>query len=95
MAGSLVGVDPGVMDNIDLDYTLDKYSSLMNNDPKIIRSPAQLAAIRQERQQAQEQQQHQMQVDNAQKLAGGAKTLSETNLGDQNALEALTKTTNR
>lgn len=95
MAGGLVGVDPGVMDNIDVDFTLDKYSSLLNNDPRIIRSPAQLAQIRKERQDAQAQQQHQMQVDNAQKLAGGAKTLSETNLGDQNALEALTRTTNR
>src|SRR6185312_9818797 len=31
LAGGLVGVDPSVMDNIDVDYSLDKFSSLLNN----------------------------------------------------------------
>ena len=87
IAGNLAGVDPAVMDNIDIDYALDKYSDLMNNDPRIIRSPAQLAAIRQARQQQQAQQQ---QAEMAEKLAAGAKTLSETNVGGgQNALERM------
>ena len=87
LAGSLAGVDPAVMDNIDIDYTLDKFSSLMNNDPKMIRSPEQLAMIRQQRAQQQAQA---AQVEQAEKLAAGAKTLSETNVGGgQNALEQM------
>src|SRR6516225_2651446 len=50
VAGSLVGIDPAVMDNIDIDFTLDKYSELLNNDPRLIRTPAQLAQIRAQRQ---------------------------------------------
>jgi hypothetical protein len=88
IAGGLAGVDPAVMDNIDIDYALDKYSSLVNNDPKIIRSPAQLQQIRLKRQQDQEKQQ---QVDQAEKLAQGAKTLSETSVGGgRNALQSMT-----
>lgn len=88
LAGNLVGVDPAVMDNIDVDYTLDKFSTLMNNDPKMIRSPEQLAQIRQMRQQQQQQAQ---QAELAEKMAQGAKTLSETDVGGgQNALQAMT-----
>lgn len=88
IAGGLAGVDPAVMDNIDIDFALDKYSSLMNNDPRIIRSPEQLAMIRQMRQQ---QQQAQQQAEMAEKMAQGAKTLSETQVGGgQNALQAMT-----
>lgn len=88
VAGSLAGVDPAVMDNIDIDFALDKYSSLLQNDPRIIRSPEQLTAIRQQRQQQQEAQQK---AEMAEKLAAGAKTLSETNVGGgQNALQQMT-----
>ncbi len=88
IAGNLAGVDPAVMDNIDIDFTLDKYSSLMHNDPRMIRSPDQLAQIRQQRQQQQEQQQK---AEMAEKMAAGAKTLSETQVGQSNALDALTQ----
>src|SRR5262245_53260284 len=49
IAGGLVGVDPGVMDNIDIDFAIQKYSNLMNNDPRMIRSPEALRQIRQQR----------------------------------------------
>jgi hypothetical protein len=88
LAGNLAGVDPSVMDNIDIDYTIDKMSSLLNNDPKMIRSPEALTAIRQQRAQ---QQEAQVKAEQAEKLAAGAKTLSETNVGGgQNALQAMT-----
>ena len=91
IAGGLVAVDPAVMDNIDIDYALDKYSALMNNDPKIIRSPAELAQIRQQRQQDQAAQQQAQQADQAQKLAAAGQTLSQTDVGGgQNALQAMT-----
>lgn len=86
-AGNLAGVDPGVMDNINIDYGLDKYSSLLNNDPKLIRSPEELQQIRTQRQQSQEQAQ---QAEMAQKLAAGAKTLSQADVGaGQNALQTV------
>lgn len=88
IAGGLVGIDPAVMDNIDVDYALDKYSSLMNNDPKIIRSPQALVQIRQQRQQ--QQQQDQMAA-RAEQLAGAAKNLADTDVGGgQNALQRMT-----
>lgn len=88
VAGSLAGIDPAIVDNIDFDYGFDKLSSLLNNDPKLIRSPEQLAGIRQQRQQQQQQQQ---QAELAEKLAAGAKTLSEADVGGgQNALQRMT-----
>lgn len=88
MAGNLAGVDPAVMDNIDIDMAIDIYSDLLNNDPRIIRSPDALAMIRQQRAQAQQAQQ---QAEMAEKLAAGAKTLSETNIGGgANALQQMT-----
>jgi hypothetical protein len=90
LAGGLVGVDPSVMDNIDLDATLEIYSNLMNNNPKMIRSPDQLMQIRKQRQEQQQQQEQMAQAEKAEKLAGGAKTLSETDLGGgQNALQMM------
>jgi hypothetical protein len=87
LAGNIAGVDPAVMDNIDIDYALDKYSDLLNNDPKIIRSPAQLKAIREQRQQ---QQQAAAQAAQAEQLAKGAQTLSQADIGGgRNALQAV------
>lgn len=58
IAGQLAGIDPQIIDNIDFDMALDLYSNLLNNDPRMIRSPEALAAIRQQRaQQAAQQQQ--------------------------------------
>ncbi len=86
LAGNLAGVDPSIMDNIDTDFALDRYSQLKGNDPRMIRDPDAVAKIRADRQQ---QQQMAQQADNAQKLSAGAKTLSETQMGGQNALSAM------
>jgi hypothetical protein len=88
IVGGLVGVDPAAMDNIDVDFAIDKYSSLLNNDPKMIRSPEALSSIRNNRAQQQEQAQKAQQ---AQQLAEGAQTLSQTDVGGgKNALQAMT-----
>lgn len=88
LVGNLVAVDPGALDNIDVDFTIDKYAKLLNNDPRMIRSPEEVAMIRQQR--AQQQQQMQ-QAEIAEKLAQGAKNLSSADLGGgTNALQALT-----
>lgn len=87
MAGNLVGVVPDAMDNIDIDYSLDKFSSLLNNDPKMIRSPEELGKIRTQRQQ-QNQQAQQAQI--AQQLSQGAKNLAGIDVGGgQNAAQKL------
>lgn len=90
VVGALAGIDPAATDNVDIDYGLDKISFLLNNDPKLIRSPAQLAAIRSQRAQEQQQQRAAAQADAAQKLAGGAKTLAETPMTGGNLLTRLT-----
>ncbi|MDR3572274.1 MAG: portal protein [Anaerolineaceae bacterium] len=87
MGAQLAGIDPSSMDNIDIDYAIEKTSSLLNNDPKMIRSEDALAKIRQQRaQQAQQAQQ----ADIAQKLSQGAKNLSGADMGGgQNALQQV------
>jgi hypothetical protein len=90
MVGALAGIDPAAVDNVDIDYGLDKVSHLYNNDPKLIRSPAQLAAIRQQRAAQAQQAQQAAQADTAQKLAAGAKTLSEAQPGSGSLLTKLT-----
>jgi hypothetical protein len=87
ITGGLVGVDPSVMDNIDIDFAVDKYSSLLGNDPRMIRAPDALQGIRQQRAQQQAQAQ---QADIAQKLSQGAANLSKTDVGGgQNALQQM------
>jgi len=86
LAGNIVGVKPEAMDNIDIDYSLDKYSSLLNNDPKMIRSPEAVEAIRQQRAQAEAAAQ---QAQIAQQLSAGAKNLAGADLGGVNALQAM------
>lgn len=87
MAGNLASADPQAMDVVDFDYGLTKSSHLLNNDPKLIRSPEQLQQIRADRQ---KQQQAQQQAEMAEKLAAGAKTLSETDVGGgQNAMQMM------
>lgn len=90
LVGALAGIDPAAADNVDIDYGLDKVSYLYNNDPKLIRSPKELAAIRAQRAKAAQQQELAQQADTAQKLAGGAKTLSEANPGSGSLMTKLT-----
>lgn len=77
-AGTLEGIKPGTMDNVDTDFMIEKYSKLLNNDPKMIRSPAALAAIRQK---AAEQQEAMQKAQMAEQLSKSASNLSGLNLG--------------
>ena len=88
MVGQMGGIDPAAMDNVDIDYGFDKMSSLLNNDPKLIRSPEQLANIRNRREQQQAQQERAAQ---AEQLAKSAKVASDTPIGGgKSALQAMT-----
>lgn len=87
VAGNLLAAKPDVMDNIDTDYALDKYSALLNNDPKIIRSPDAVAQIRDERA---KQMAAQAQAEQVAALSQAGKNLSETDLGGGvNALQVM------
>lgn len=78
LAGNLLGAKPDIMDNIDTDYALDKMSKLLNNDPKMIRSPQALQAIREERAKQQEAAQQAQLVES---LSKAGKNLSDTQIG--------------
>lgn len=86
-AGNLAGVDPAVMDGLDVDFALDKMSSLLQNDPRLIRSADARADIRKRRA---EDTQRQAQMEAVDKLAAGAKNLAAADMGQRNALTALT-----
>jgi hypothetical protein len=73
LAGELEGIKPGSMMNIDVDYALDKFSALQNNDPKMIRSPDQLKVLRAKEEQ---QQQAAQQAQLAEQLSKSAGNLS-------------------
>jgi hypothetical protein len=88
MVGNLAGIDPQIADVVDFDFAIEDYSSLLNNDPRMIRTTDAIMKLRQDRAQ---QQQAAQQADQAQKLAMGAKTLSQADMGGgTNALQALT-----
>lgn len=70
LSGNLAGVDPAVLDNIDIDFALDEYADLLAVNPRLIRSPEQLAAIRQKRDQQQQQEKLLQMTDAATKGAG-------------------------
>ena len=86
LAGNLVGVVPEIMDNIDTDFAFDKYSSLLNNDPKMIRSPEALAEIRKQRASANAAQQ---QAALTNQVSQSAKNLAQADTSGNNALSAL------
>lgn len=80
LAGGIVAVVPAIMDNIDTDYALDKYSELLNNDPKMIRSVEATQAIRDNRAQ---QEQAAQQAALAEQLSKGAANLAQVGGGAQ------------
>ena len=85
--GGLAALQPDIMDNIDTDEVVEKYASELNVSPDVIRDLKQIAAIRANREQAQ-QTQAALQVGTA--AAQGAQTLSQTDVGGgQNALQAM------
>lgn len=90
--GNEVAVDQGILDNVDLDEATRVAAKITGVPSKVLRSPEDVAAMRQDR--ARQQQMAQA-ADNAQKLAGAAQNLAATPTGtgsllDQ-ALPALTR----
>lgn len=88
-AGNMAAVYPEVVDVIDPDEAVIQYSDMMGVSPKIIRSKDELAAYRAER--AKQRQQAQMAAA-IPEIVKGAKTLSDTKLGQGSALDAMVGT---
>ena len=87
MAGQLAGIDPRIVDNIDFDMGFDIYANLLNNDPRIIRSPQALQAIRA---QAAAEQQQQQQLQAAEALSKAGANASQIDVGGgQNLVQKM------
>jgi hypothetical protein len=86
LAGNMAGVIPGSTDKINFDYALDKYSSLLNNDPKMMKTDDEVAQIREQRA---HQEQAAQQAEIAEKLARGAKTMASADGGGPSPLQQM------
>jgi len=87
VTGQIAGIDPAATDNLDFDMALDIYSSLLNNSPRIIRSPAQLTAVRQARAQQQQAQQQAQQMEALSKAGANASQIDVG--GGQNLVQRM------
>lgn len=85
-AGNLAGVKPEVLDVLNFDEMVREYSDLTGNPERMLVSEEEVALIRQERAR---QAQAQAQGDAMLQAAKGAELLSNTNMGENNALNAL------
>jgi hypothetical protein len=85
-AGNLAGMNPEVLDKLDMDQTLDEYAAMIGVPPTMLRSDDQIAQIRQQRAEAQAQQ---AQAEQLSQSIQGAKLLSETDVSSPNALTAI------
>jgi hypothetical protein len=85
--GNFAGVRPEAADKLDFDQGIDEYARRLGLPPKIVNSPDKVAAIRQQRAQAQQQQQ---QAELTPAAVQGAGVLSKTDVGGgQNALAKM------
>lgn len=87
LVGSIAGIYVSVTDNVDWDEGIDQYADDLGVPPKLIRSAAAVAQIREQRS---KQQAAQVAAEQTLPIAQGAKTLSETKVGQgQNALSMM------
>jgi hypothetical protein len=78
ITGNMAAIYPPAMDKLDIDQTIDEYAKMMGVTPKIIRSDAVVAQMR-EAQAKQQQQDKALAI--SMEGVNAAKTLSETDLG--------------
>lgn len=84
--GNLAQSFPQAADKLNIDQTINEYFSAIGVPPTMLNSDEQVAQIRDQRAQAQQQAQQQAQM---QQVVEGAKLLSETDTGGDNALTTL------
>jgi hypothetical protein len=80
--------DPSVWDKLNKDEIVDKYADMLAVDPSLIVSDDQVVIVRKQRAQALQQQ---AMAERAPQMAQAAKSLSETNTDDKNALTDITR----
>jgi hypothetical protein len=85
--GNLAAVNPEVLDKVDFDEAVDQYAEMVGAPPTMIRSDDVVAKLREQKAQAAAQAQAQA---NMAAMVQGAKVLSDTKLGQNSALDALT-----
>lgn len=85
--GRIASAAPEVMDKLDAEETVDQYAELVGAPPKMIRTDDQVAELRAKRAQAQ---QAQALLAAGESAASTGKTLAETKVGTNSALDALT-----
>lgn len=90
VAGAQVaaGQPPDAMDNVDWDALVEQHAELSGVPPTVMRSDDDIAAMRDARLQAQ---QAQMQAMQAQQLVDSAKTMSETRMDENSALDRISQ----
>jgi len=87
-AQNIAAVIPEAADMINVDETIQEYADMMGVPPKIIRSKEDVAVIRQSRADQVAAQQKAITMQN---MVAGAKTLSDTKLGQNSALDQIGK----
>lgn len=85
-AGNLAAGHPDVLDKLDFDQIIDEYADMLTVPPQLIRPDEEVAKLREQRQQAQQQAAAMQQVQGA---ADAAKTMSQADTGSDNALTKL------
>jgi hypothetical protein len=83
------GEAPSILDKLDIDQAVDELGMAIGVPPTIIRSDDDVAKIRADRARAQQQQKAMQAAQPVAQLAGAAKDLSETPLGEGTALDAV------
>jgi hypothetical protein len=89
-AGSLMASNPEAGDLINFDESIRQYADITGIPPEIVRSKDDVSKVRMARQKAA---QAQMAAQAAERMAAGAKVLSETELGKNTALDAIMSNT--
>jgi len=84
--GNLAAAKPTILDKFDEDEAVDSYAGMLGTPPKIIRTAEVVAQIREERAKANAAAQA---AAAGPALVEGAKTMSETKIGQNSALDAL------
>jgi hypothetical protein len=86
-AGNIAALDPNVMLKLNVDYSMEKYSALLGNDPKLL-FPQEM--VDKKKAEADKAKQMQYQTEMGLGAAKAGKTLSETDVGGGvNAMQAI------
>lgn len=99
-AGNLAGINPEIVDGLDMDEALREYSRMVGSPAKILRTRDEVEALRQQRQEQQQAAQQAQEEQQAMQTAGqgaaalnqsaqAAQVLSQVDNGPNGAIEAL------